>query len=114
MKIRIGFVSNSSSSSFIAVVSDFSLEKILKQIDRDFNDEGIGHGQESLGNGLTLYDNDGEYLPGSIGMDIDQHLRSGYTVPQAKKIFQKLVLKEYGINIPLKLINFAYGRVGSG
>jgi hypothetical protein len=70
MKLRMGFVSNSSSSSFVAnliLLGESDLKKIIEYIESDRNEDGWSYNideEKGLINGYTSMDNGafGEFL----------------------------------------------------
>lgn len=110
MKKRLGFVSNSSSSSFIAVCTKYDIEDVLLKM--GFKSDDIEMGMAFYGNIVVLaYDWDN---PFAYGIDIAQDLERGERVPDLKEKFRKIVKERFGIDIPIKDVEFKYGEVGSG
>jgi len=116
MKYRNGFVSNSSSSSFVIIgVSD---DTIMQQIafkdgkfeDGEYRDVDCDYGIDHSC-ALNYYGSCGE--PYYIGMDISKKLEEKI-LPELKKEFKQKVEEEYKIDIPLNKIEFYYGEVGDG
>ena len=120
MKIRTGFVSNSSSSSFCIIGTDEA--KYIKQL---MDAEGL-----SLACSYEDDSEEGEYLSygvaegkvvnfhGSVmvsyaGVEAEPVLQK-MTIPEAAKAFKELVKTKLDVDIPLSEINLHYGEAGNG
>jgi len=115
MKTRQGFVSNSSTTSFVAVCTEYKLDEFLEKIHYDEDDdEGMSCGCYFLPNDHLVVYGDGNNDPSFYGMDIEEHLKNDETVSAIKLKFKEIVLEKYGIDIPLEKIDFDFGEVGSG
>jgi len=142
MKIRNGFVSNSSSSSFCIVgVSDKTFIKILLEKDLGFHknkQRGCDHPErdtpycpqcgelmwvelmtvDTFGYGrdngkfISFY-GEGPECCYNAGLDAGDLLEK-MTLPEAREYFQKLVKDKYDIDIPLSSIGLRFGEAGSG
>ena len=111
MKTRQGFVSNSSTTSFVAVCTEYKLDEFLEKI--EYNEENMHDGCCFLENDdLVVYA--WEYEPSFYGMDIEEHLKNDETISALVAKFKETVLAKYGIDIPLEKIDFDFGEVGSG
>jgi len=114
MKVRSGFVSNSSSSSFIIIgVSDDTLMEQIAVEDGKFSDGEYkniecGYGVDS-GKVINYYGYWGE--PQYIGIDIAKKLEN-QILPELRKEFKDKIKKEFNLNIPLSKIKLYYGEVG--
>ncbi len=120
MKIRNGFVSNSSSSSFLIVgVDNFSDVRLSQLVERDGMEEGFG----SYNNGKTLvflggayeYDekyNPVNYRPYYVGVEAEQALKDGRTVAELKKDFLEKTAA-LGVTFSEKEVDLHYGEISS-
>ena len=110
MKTRQGFVSNSSSTSFICVCTEFMLDEFLEKVGYEKGD--MSEGAAFLDDDLVIYAN--KYEPSFYGLNIEEYLKNDEVVSSLKIKFKELVLKKTGIDIHLDKIEFDYGEAGSG
>jgi len=129
MKIRIGFVSNSSSSSFIAVgLGRYSSTKKKKEIFHkaieilfgkscdDISYEDLENGWYSYGivekMGFNVYTSDGE--PWFLGMDLEDGIKKDKRLSEMKKELQKLFKDVCDIKVNLSDLDMEVGETCSG
>jgi hypothetical protein len=125
MKIRAGFVANSSTSSYLLVgVSDDTLisafAKAQKITFNGFDSYDYGEGDEELYEAEMshgVYDCDGLTYAGSdgtpfvVGIDAESILEK-VNIPKAKEMFREKA-KTLGIDILLSDIELLYGKAGN-
>ena len=130
MKIRQGFVSNSSSSSYLIVgVTDDELIKQLLKKDFPYQyDNGIYEGNfisfccydylidtDEVTEDVEKFVNDLDYLPFIAGIDIEDLFRKqNKNLKEIKEYFIKQVKEKFDIEIDIKDVKFDYGEVSSG
>jgi hypothetical protein len=114
MKVRMGFVSNSSSSSFVVVgiKSRRLCDKILENAgitEEKLWDKAIDHGQYIV-NGIDIIWGDGNEP--IVGLDISSRFVKGHSF---KRIYKELVsaLNKIGISefFPSEKVGFHYGEI---
>lgn len=119
MKSRRGFVSNSSSSSFLIVGTQTSVDAILRAMGWRENDDAYGNWEEwedSWGGQTT----DGKYAiigsetPYYIGFNAEPYFRSGMTFQEISALFAKSLYEDFGLILDSRYIDLHYGEVGNG
>jgi hypothetical protein len=114
MKIRQGFVSNSSSSSFLIIgTKDSDLIQRLAEKD-NFDGSNSGYGFAGDGDKLMYYGNqyDGDWDSGSVaGLD-GQLILEMMTLPQARVHVQK-IFQSLGVDVDEDEIDLHYGEMSS-
>ena len=122
MKIRSGFVSNSSSSSFLAIGTT-DLDDILEKLGINSEDDGnhwtdnecfsdVGYGINELKS--RPYNIYGGYEPYAFGYEIEEMLVSGRTFPDIKREFIEDVKRRFDIDLNEKHVNILYGEIRDG
>jgi len=130
MKIRQGFVSNSSSSSYliVGVIDDELIKQLLK---KDFPyqyDNGIYEGNfinfccsdylidtNEVTEDVEKFVNDLDDLPFIAGIDIEDLFRKqNKNLKEIKEYFIKQVKEKFDIEIDIEDVKFDYGEVSSG
>jgi len=121
MKVRNGFVSNSSSCSFLIVgICGWSLTKDLsetiKAMAKADGCEEMGWGGYSEGKTLTFLGGEGyddeEYAPDYAGIEAEQDLKNNKTVGELTQEFLAKA-KALGFDIPEERVELLYGEVSS-
>jgi len=129
MKIRSGFVSNSSSSSFVAVgiekyikypkinpKFDAALMALVGKFSDDITYEDLDTIWVQSGtcfkDGISLYTSDAE--PFFIGIDIEDKIKADKRLSEIKKECQQLFKNNLKVSITLKELQLKIGECSSG
>lgn len=131
MKTRTGFVSNSSSSSFVAVGirrrgssnDEKRFKKLLDSMDvpsdeYDWEDsriqklKDVGYGEYEMvdGSEIHLY---GGYEINTIGFDAAEYLENDWTLSEIKEEFINTIKKHYKMSIPETSVKLIVDKVSS-
>jgi hypothetical protein len=115
MKIRMGFVSNSSSSSFciIGVDNDKILNKLMKAENVHLNYEEHDDVLCGVQNYKVLTFAGGEGECSVAGMEAESLLQT-MAIPQACEHVKKEIKDKLGVIVPLNKISFIYGEICTG
>ena len=117
MKVRMGFVSNSSTSSFCIIgVSNNSIlkklmkaEKVVTNYEEAEDDEWLCGVKEYKV--LTFVGSEGECY--WAGMEAEPLLQT-MTIPQACQHVQQVIKEKLDIDVPLGSIKFIYDEISTG
>lgn len=120
VKIRTGFVSNSSSSSFLAVgihtiwgAGNTLFEKMLERMEWDKDSSFLSQGIYEY-NGLCLYGSSSNISDlFFIGVDAEVYFNQDMKLSDIIQIFIETVREKLGINIDKSLVGLFYGECGS-
>lgn len=113
MKVRYGFVSNSSSSSFLIVgVQNKELIRRLLKKDKPVDEGGYGISDGKVVNYYGGYSDEEDSNYEYAGMEIEGLLENN-NLQQIRKTFLKKVNDELGIELPEKSVKLFYGEVSS-
>lgn len=115
-KIRLGFVSNSSSSSFCIIgTSNKNIISKCLEVDKidwsDLENTDYGYGELKTKK-LNYYGTYEEDYPYYAGIEAEKFLEDK-TIPEAKKYFINYIKENYNETISLKEVEFIYGECGS-
>lgn len=112
MKIRQGFVSNSSSSSFLALAcrDDKVIKTVLEKENIDSDDlyEQNIWGIYGLDDGIELFECDNEIS--FVGFCVEKLLTNGEPLPKIKEKFIKALASKYGLVVSADNISLSYGE----
>ncbi len=114
MKIRLGFISNSSSSSFclVGTSNKYVIDELAAK-------EGLNFGED--GNAELSHGNcHGAYVvfvgydePEVVGIEIDALLED-LNLKQLRQVFHGLVQNKFNVDVPIEYIDLHYGEWGNG
>jgi hypothetical protein len=118
MKIRDGFVSNSSSTSFAIIGFEADTETTIELLaldgvnPYDYEDDDylyLPYGSVE-GNNLSFYGSDDAFC---IGWDAEELLQE-FTIPEAKQHLKEFMEEKFNKKLSLNEITFHYGESSSG
>ena len=122
MIVRNGFVSNSSSCSFLIVgICSWSktkdLTETIKEMAKADDCKEMGWGGYSEGRTLVFLGGEGgyddeEYAPAYVGIEVEQDLKNNKTVGELTQEFLEKA-KALGFDIPEERVELLYGEVSS-
>lgn len=113
MKTRIGFVSNSSSSSFliIGVCNSLLLQKVAEADGLDMEDfPYLCYGSYQSKSGLEYYGCD---EPTYVGISVGDLLET-MTLPEARLHVREIIRQKVGVDVPVDKLELYYGEAGNG
>jgi hypothetical protein len=107
MKIRFGFVSNSSSSSFLIVGTDNKslIEKLLEKERNSIEDDNSGVANGDL---VSFIGSDDDYH--LAGMEIEGLLRKDFTLKELKQKFIERAKKSLDVDITEDDLDLHFGE----
>ena len=123
MKTRNGFVSNSSSSSFLVIeTSDIKIYKVLDKLNikepwgyEEIEEAGYsarGYGEMTqLNEVLGLVDD--PYGGPKLGMNIEKYLKEGLTLQQCQEKLSNHIKEKHNVNIPPDKFRLNFGERSS-
>jgi hypothetical protein len=118
MKYRAGFVSKSSSSSFLTIgVSDSELiDKLIKAVGFKLNENGYydneGYGVLA-GKHVVFYGNSEYWQAAGFDESKTRDLLEEGDLTYAREHFQKYIKNKLGLDIPLQKIDLIFGEISS-
>lgn len=117
MKVRTGFVSNSSTTSFciIGVDTTWATEKLLQACghDKEWFQETAGFGSAEADNGMMMFYGEYDNGPSWAGLDAET-LLVDKTLPQAREWFVKYIQDKLGVVLLLDSVRLCHGEAGDG
>ncbi len=113
MKIRTGFVSNSSSSSFCLVGTNnkYVIDELAAKEGLDFEDGSAQLGYGSCGGNHVIFVGYDE--PEVVGIEIDKLLED-HNLKELRQVFHDLVKDKFSVDVPITSIALHYGEWGNG
>lgn len=108
MKIRTGFVSNSSSSSFCIIGTRSRVPELVEKAGA--KEEDFGHGVCKTK--LLSFHGSGELTETIAGLPADELLQR-MSIPGAKRHFVKYIKKHFGIELDISEVEFEFGEAGT-
>lgn len=118
MKYRNGFVSNSSSSSFICLGTENpeTIAKLLKAEGIEFDEDEGSYPEQGYGRveGKTVdfigISSDGDVDTAGISDDKFEEIFEKNSITEAKKVVVDIIKKELGVDVPEDELKLSYGE----
>ena len=118
MKIRTGFVSNSSSSSFmcLGVGCDSLINKLLKAEKLERNSDGYYDDCDSgilEGKVITFYGNGDGFFAAGIDENPTKEILEQMALPAARQMFVNKIKSKFNIDIKIEDVDLIWGECSS-